>query len=321
MKIAEIFRHDLAREIKEVIKVDDADIAAVTDELREYVVTDHIHDEFGDLLEQYQDSINKPSEIVNAWVSGFFGSGKSSFAKVFGYILANPTLGTSTAADLFTTKLPTLQVRALLNTIHSQAPTLSIFVDLSASRNVAKEGEAVVLPLYRELLTQLDYARNRELAELEITLEDDGRLEAFIDAFEKATGYKWRDRRDKPVALNEASRALHELDPATYPAADSYARTRPAVEVTNNWFAKRALELLARRRPHAVRIVFVVDEAGQYVSRSVHRMLDLQGLAQAFQKERAGCGWSPPDRRRWRMWSARSGTSASSSPVFGTGSR
>ncbi len=35
MKIAEIFRHDLAREIKEVIKVDDADIAAVTDELRE----------------------------------------------------------------------------------------------------------------------------------------------------------------------------------------------------------------------------------------------------------------------------------------------
>jgi hypothetical protein len=286
MKIDEIFRHDLAREIKEVIKVDDADIAAVTDELREYVVTDHIHDEFADVLEQYQDSINKPSEIVNAWVSGFFGSGKSSFAKVLGYILADSALGQSTAAELFTAKLPTLQVKALLNTIHRLAPTLSIFVDLSASRNVAREGEAVVLPLYRELLTQLDYARNRELAELEITLEDDGRLEAFIGAFEKATGYKWRDRRDKPVALNEASRALHELDPATYPAADSYARTRPAVEVTNNWFAKRALQLLARRRPHAARIVFVVDEAGQYVSRSVHRMLDLQGLAQAFQKER-----------------------------------
>lgn len=285
MKIAEIFRHDLAREIKEVIKVDDADIAAVTDELREYVVTDHIHEEFGDLLDQYQDSINRPSEVVNAWVSGFFGSGKSSFAKVLGYILANPTLGTSSAADLFASKLPTLHVKALLNTIHSQAPTMSIFVDLSASRNVAKEGEAVVLPLYRELLTRLDYARNRELAELEITLEGDGRLEAFIDAFERATGYKWRDRRDKPVALNEASRALHELDPDTYPAADSYARTRPAVEVTNNWFAKRALELLARRRPKALRIVFVVDEAGQYVSRSVHRMLDLQGLAQAFQKE------------------------------------
>src|SRR6266498_3318505 len=180
MRIADIFRHDLAREIKEVIKVDDADAEDVAHEIREYVVTEHIHDAFVELLDQYQESIQKPSEIVNAWVSGFFGSGKSSFAKVLGYILANPTLGKSTAADLFTVKLPTLQVKALLNTIHTQAPTLSIFVDLSASRNVAKEGEAVVLPLYRELLTQLDYARNRELAELEITLEDDGRLKAFI---------------------------------------------------------------------------------------------------------------------------------------------
>jgi hypothetical protein len=52
-----------------------------------------------------------------------------------------------------------------------------------------------------------------------------------------------------------------------------------------NLFAKRALDLLARRRPNAKRIVFIVDEAGQYVSRDVHRMLDLQGLAQACQKE------------------------------------
>ena len=27
--------------------------------------------------------------------------------------------------------------------------------------------------------------------------------------------------------------------------------------------------------------MFVVDEVGQYVARSVHRMLDLQGLAEA----------------------------------------
>ncbi|MDQ4145722.1 MAG: BREX system P-loop protein BrxC [Actinomycetota bacterium] len=285
MRIAEIFRHDLDREIKEVIKVDASDVDEVSDELREYVVTDHIHDAFVELLDHYQDSINRPSEAVNAWISGFFGSGKSSFAKVLGYILANPKLAGTTAADLFTAKLATQQIKALLNTIHSRAPTMAIFVDLSASRNVAREGEAVVLPLYRELLTQLDYARNLELAELEITLEADGRLEAFIDAFGKATGLQWRDRRDKALALNEASKALHELDPETYPAADSYARTRPEVEVTNNWFAKRAMELLFRRRPDARRIAFVVDEVGQYVSRSVQRMLDLQGLAQAFQKE------------------------------------
>ena len=39
-----------------------------------------------------------------------------------------------------------------------------------------------------------------------------------------------------------------------------------------------------RRRPSATRLVFVIDEAGQYVARSVQRMLDLQGLAEACQK-------------------------------------
>src|SRR5262245_50811404 len=105
MKIAETLRHDLDRDIKEIIKVDDADLEDVREELQEYVVTDHIHESFVELLDQYQDSIQKPSEAVNVWISGFFGSGKSSFAKVFGYILANPDLGGKRAADLFTAKL------------------------------------------------------------------------------------------------------------------------------------------------------------------------------------------------------------------------
>ena len=237
MKIGEIFRYDLDREIKEVIKVDDADLDDVADEIGEYVVTEHIHEEFIDFLDRYQESILSPSETVNAWVSGFFGSGKSSFAKVLGYILANPTLGENSAADLFTQKLPTQQIRALLNTIHGQAPTLSLFVDLSSARNVAREGESVVLPLYRELLTRLGYSRNLALAELEFDLDEQGKLESFIAAFEEVTRNPWSARRDKALALNEASRVLHHLDRATYPSADSYARTRPQPEMGANLFA------------------------------------------------------------------------------------
>ena len=286
MRIAEIFQHDLDREIKEVIKVDESDSADVADEIREYVVTDHIHDAFTEVLDQYQESILTPTARVNAWVSGFFGSGKSSFAKLLGCILANPQLGETTAAELFTGRLPTTQVRALLNTIHQQAPTMAVFVDLSSARNVAREGESVVLPLYRELLSKLGYSRDLRLAELEIDLEAQGRLDEFIEAFEKVGGKPWVDRRDKALALNEASRALHEIDPDTYPAADSYARTRPDPEMGANLFADRAIELLGRRKPGLQRIVFIVDEVGQYVSRDVQRMLDLQGFAEACQKHK-----------------------------------
>ncbi len=285
MKISEIFRHDLDRDIKEVIKVDDPDLDDLAEELQDYVVTEHIHEAFIELLDEYAESIKKPSESVNAWISGFFGSGKSSFAKILGYILANPSLGTTTAARLFTSKLDTSTVKALLNTIHTEAPAFSVFVDLSSSRNLTKEGESVVLPLYRELLSRLDYSRDFVLADLEYTLEGDGTLDDFIAAFKRANNRTWKERRDVALAKNEASKALHELDPSTYPNADSWAKTKPEVEITANGFADRALQMLSRREPAKSRIVFIVDEVGQYVSRSVQRMLDLQGFAQACQKK------------------------------------
>lgn len=310
MNVGQIFRHDLAREIKEVIKVDDADVADVRDEIDEYVVTDHINDAFVELLDAYQESIQKPTERVNVWISGFFGSGKSSFAKIFGYLLSNPPLGDTTAADLFTAKLETTGISALLNTIHVQAPTLAVFVDLSSARNVAKEGESVVLPLYRQLLSDLDYPRDITLAELEISLEETDDLERFVTTFAEVTGHQWRARRDKALALNEASQALHTMLPGRYSSPDSYARTRPSVEITANSFATRALLLLSRRRPQVKRVVFIVDEVGQYVSRSVHRMLDLQGLATRARRRTAGSGSLPPDRRRSRTSLGRWGTSA-----------
>ena len=94
MQIQEIFSREIERDIKEVIKVDDRQ--SVLEEVEEYVPTEHITDELVDTLERFQDTINNPSEEINIWISGFFGSGKSSFAKVLGYLLANPSIdGTS----------------------------------------------------------------------------------------------------------------------------------------------------------------------------------------------------------------------------------
>lgn len=287
MTIKEIFKNDLSRRIKEVIKVDDPDLETVAEEIEDYWVTDHIESEFVKALDSYQETILSPSEEVNVWVSGFFGSGKSSFAKILGYILSNPALGLSSAAELFVEQLTGDRVKALLNTIHDRAPTVSVFVDLSAGTHVLREGESIVLPLYRELLSQLGYSREPRLAELEFTLEGDGDLEEFEQLFEQANdGKVWRERRHKALAANEASAAMHLLRHAVYNEPDSWARgSSQYPELTANTFAARALELLERRRPDAKRIVFIVDEVGQYVATDVHRMLDLQGIAQAFQKE------------------------------------
>ena len=285
--IKEIFKNDLSRRIKEVIKVDDPDLGTVAEEIEDYWVTDHIESEFIKALDTYQETILSPSEEVNIWVSGFFGSGKSSFAKILGYILSNPTLGTSSASELFVEQLKGDRIKALLNTIHDRAPAVSVFVDLSAGTHVLREGESIVLPLYRELLSQLGYSREPRLAELEFTLEGDGDLAEFEQLFEQANdGKVWKERRHRALAANEASAAMHLLRPTVYNEPDSWARgSAQYPELTANAFATRVLELLERRRPEAKRLVFIVDEVGQYVATDVHRMLDLQGIAQAFQKQ------------------------------------
>ena len=99
MKIRDLFRGDIDRAIETVIHVDLSDEAIVAQEIAEYVVTDNIREHLEELADVYAETARNPSESTNVWVSGFFGSGKSSFAKAVGYVLANPTIEGRTAAE------------------------------------------------------------------------------------------------------------------------------------------------------------------------------------------------------------------------------
>ena len=291
MRIEELFSRPVDRKIEEVIKVDDE--TTILTEVEEYIPTNHIEVELTEVLDKFQETILNPSETVNIWVSGFFGSGKSSFAKVLGYLIANPEIGGQRLAARFFELNEVPRARQLLSTIHSQIEAEVVLLDLATSPNVLREGEAVVLPVYRTLLEALGYSRDVTLAELEYALEGPGEtigLEQFVETYERVHGRSWNDDRNVITAKNRASRVLHELDPATYPSADSWSNAAGAPEINANWFADRALAMLARRRPGAKRLVFIVDEAGQYVARSADRMLGLQGLAEACQKKK-GALW------------------------------
>lgn len=282
MHIKELFSREIERDIKEVIKVDDRQ--SVLSEVEEYVPTDHITAELIDTLEVYQDTINNPSEEINIWVSGFFGSGKSSFAKVLGYLLANPEVDGTTVSDRFFELNDIPRASALLNTIHSGAPTETVLLDLNTSPNVLQEGEPIVLPVYRTLLAEFGYSRDVVLAELEFELEGKGTLAEFEAKYAAVFDTAWETQRDVITAKNRASRILHELDDKTFPSADSWSNAAEPPPITAKWFAARVLELLRRRRPGKQRLVLVVDEVGQYVSRSTDRMRHLQGLAEECQK-------------------------------------
>ena len=186
MKIRDVFRRSIDRTIEEVVKVELADEQVVADEIDEYIATENIVDSLTRVLEAYRERLSVPGEETNVWISGFFGSGKSSFAKVLGYLLENRSLVGQTATERFFARTEAPAAKALLNVVHQQPAPVVVFVDLLSNRNVHREGESVVLPLYRALLTSLGYASSVIHAELEIDLEAAGKLAAFEQEFTDA---------------------------------------------------------------------------------------------------------------------------------------
>jgi hypothetical protein len=290
--IHELFDRDIARPIQEVIKVDQQDDAVVIDEIEEYIATDAIKRSFASVLEAYAEVPNKPSDRMAVWVSGFFGSGKSSFAKVFGAAVGNRDLNGKSAAKRVSDRFGDSRVSVVLDRISQKMPTEVVIFDLATDAGVRNANQKLTEIMYRQLLEHLGYARDLDLAELEINLEDDGRLKPFKEVFLRLTGKDWDQRKSMTAfAMSEASRVMNDLEPKTYPSADSWSKAaRNRFDISPNELAKRCIKLTQRRKGDK-QLVFVIDEVGQFVARDVTKMLDLQGIVQALGRDGQGKVW------------------------------
>src|SRR5688572_16478487 len=118
--IKTLFANDIHRRIEEVIKVDQTDEEIIRDEINEYVVTDAIRTHYTGIFDAYRETPNKPHEGVAVWVSGFFGSGKSSFAKMLGLSVANRNVAGEPAAQRFAERAGDKKLQVLLKTINEK---------------------------------------------------------------------------------------------------------------------------------------------------------------------------------------------------------
>jgi hypothetical protein len=282
--IGELLTRDLSRKIEEIIQVDQADEQSVHAEITEYVGTDSIREQYHQLLKAIAEAPADPHESVGVWVSGFFGSGKSSFAKNLGYALQNRTVLGSQFSDLFKKQLEDNRISDLLDLINAKTPTEVILFEVAKEADTRKVTQRIAELMYTVLLRELDYAEDFDIAELEITLEAEGRLDQFIQLAEK-DGKAWRQTRTGSHKINRASAILHELEPTTYPSADSWAKSfrNQEATITVRKVVERTFELWGRRRPGKA-IVFIIDEVGQHVARSGDKIEDLRATIEEFGK-------------------------------------
>ena len=291
--IRELFAGDIDRKIEEVIKVDQTDEEIVAQEIREYIITEAIERSLHDVLEAYREAPPKPNEGIAAWVSGFFGSGKSSFAKYLGLAISNRPIQGVGAADRLAQQTNSVRIKALLETIKVQIPTEAIIFDVSAERSIGAD-QSITEIFYRQLLEHLHYSNNLQVAELQIELEGQGRFDAFLSEYEKLNFKEsWEEAKTRQTqALPRASAVMYKLEPQTYPNEKSWAEISRGqqVSITTAVFADRAIQLMTRHRP-GKQLLFVVDEVGQYVARDVQKMLDLQAIVQQLGVKGRGRVW------------------------------
>lgn len=321
--IRDLLSRDLSEPIEEVIKLDQQDEQTVYDEITDYVATDRIKQQYWEVLKAIADAPGDPSEGVGVWISGFFGSGKSSFAKNLGYVLANRTLKGTPAAQLFIQQLqqqsPTDRlvgrIADTVGYINSRFDAHVIMFDVRVDQAVRRATEPIAEIMYTVLLRELDYAQDYDIAELEIELEAEDRLAPFVQACAELYGDQaakrpggnavapadsvpatlsgvsaeayavWQRVRKGAQRIQRTSAVLNQIDPTTYPTPDSWAGSLQAeTDITIRTLVDRTFELTAQRRPGCA-VIFVIDEVGAYVARSAEKIENLRAVVEHFGQE------------------------------------
>ena len=195
--------------------------------------------------------------------------------------MANQNVAGESAAGRFTERAGDKKLQVLLKAINEKIPTHAVIFDVSTDRGIRSGNQTLTEIMYGLFLQSLGYAKDLDLSELEIGLEEKGELRKFEDEYTRLFKKAWAAEKGKVAfALSEASRVLHSLDPDTSPMADSWVKAvKNKADITPGKLAERATELMKRRKPGHC-LVFVVDEVGQFVARDVQKMLDLQAIVQ-----------------------------------------
>jgi hypothetical protein len=286
-RIADLLDRDFSRPIEEIIKVNNDDEDTVYTELTEYVATGRIKTEYERLFSAMAAAPKSPNEGVGVWISGFFGSGKSSFAKNLGYVLANRTVRSTPASSLFLKQVESHRVSEYVQFLNQAVPYEIFMFDVQVDLSVQTNAEQIAEVMYRVLLRNLDYAEDYDISELEIELESEGKLQRFQELCQQIYQDDWRRIRKGSQKYARASALLHHLDDKTYASSDTWleiVKQRPSRRLTVGDLVERSFDLCAQRRPGKA-FAFVVDEMGQYVARSGERLENLRAVVEQFGRE------------------------------------
>ena len=298
MKIRDIFSKDIFRHINGVVKAGQQDEAIIWQELDEYVVTRELDDHFRTLLKAYLADGIEAGDSIGVWISGFFGSGKSHFLKILSYILENrrvinpQTRETKHTMDFFEQKIKDpMLLGDLKRAAHVPSDVILFNID---SRADASEGRTAILSVFWRVFNEIQgfSGESLPLADLERYLKQKGKYQEFLNVFQEIYGSRWQQERDAYSLLtDEIVEALSRvLGKDKRAAQEWFEKLEERFHLTVENFAKRVKEYLDSKGSEH-RIVFLVDEVGQFIGEDSQLMLNLQTITEELGRLCRGRAW------------------------------
>ena len=291
MQLQYIYRADINRDINGVIKVAQNDERSIEQELREYIITRELRRHFNTFLNNYERSLTSPTDKIGVWISGFFGSGKSHFLKILSYLLSNDTVAGKKAVDYFTDKFDDPMMFAQLERC-AGVPTDTILFNIDSKSPINKDKTAI-LRVFAKVFYEYRgfYGDDLKVAKLEQFIEKSGKMAAFKAKFEEIHGDSWEASRD--------AFSFFEDD-----VVDSLIEVLGMSETAaRNWFngtetADMSIEQLVREIKEYIdskgkdfRLLFMIDEVGQYIGSDGSLMLNLQTIVEEIGSKCGGRVW------------------------------
>ena len=308
MKLKDIFLKDPARGIPPVVYFHDQTPEKLASEVGEYIVTggwpkDHpnnrrvprgIHEEYVSLLRELRTALDEAPELPAVWISGFYGSGKSSFAKLLGLALDGRKLpdGRRLADALVEQDHAPLagELRSALDALLARVSPISVVFDIGG---VARDNEQIHSAVVRQVQERLGYCPNPAVAEHELALEKDGLWDQFEAVAAGALGVPWSQAREQYLASSAFSQVMHALLPDRYdsPTAWYIAHLGANLRAMSPHEATRAIAEMLKRRAPDRHLYIVVDEVSQYIHQDNQRMLALQSFVSDLGQRLRGRVW------------------------------
>jgi hypothetical protein len=289
MIIKDLFAKPVDRPIEGVIKADDD--AHLANEVQEYIVTNEVAKH----LDGFFDAYNDGSSNTGAWISGFFGSGKSHLLKILAMVLENKSVDGMQVGEAFADKIDDAMLRAeVLKAV--KTPSKSILFNIDQKSDIISKQEVdAILSVFLKVFNEMQgfYPKQPYIAQFERDLAKKGKYEAFQEAFEKAAGEPWSAGRE----------TAHGLD--AEPFAEAYSqvvggsvdeglkvldRYYESHKVSIEDFANMVKDYVDSQEP-GFRLNFFVDEVGQYIADNSKLMVNLQTIAESLATKCKGQAW------------------------------